>query len=405
MRLGLIGFVSAAALLFAGTSVAQNKYGPGANDREIKIGQTIPYSGPASAFGAYGRVWIAYFNMINEKGGINGRKVTVLSLDNGFNPPKAVEATRKLVEEDNVLAEMGTVGTVPNASVQRYLNGRKVPQIMISAGGSRFNDPEGSPWTVPFYPTFDMEAAVYARHVLQTKPDARIAVLFQNDDYGKDFLKGLKEGLGDKAKSMIVAEASYELTDPTVDSQIISLSSSKADVLMQFTTPKFAAQTIRKVADLGWKPTQYIVSPSSSVQATLIPAGVEISKGLISAQFAKQPTEASAAADQDVREYLEFMKKYAPNENPADFLGISGYINAAMSAEVLRRAGNDLTRENLIKQATSIKDVRVPMVMDGIVFENNSKNHRLFHQLQLAQFDGSSWVPMGQVIAVQEAKR
>ena len=272
--LGGIALLSIAAL---GPSLAADKsYGPGVTDSEILLGNSVPYSGPASAFGVYGRIMSAYFQMLNDKGGINGRKINLITLDNGFAPPKAVEASRKLVEEQNVLAEAGTVGTPPNVATQKYLNTKKVPQLMISAGGSRFNDPKNFPWTVPSYPGFEMEASIFGRYILKAKPAAKIAVLYQNDDFGKDFLKGLKKGLGDKAAGMVAAEASYELSDPTIDSQVTTLKASGADTLLQFVTPKFAAQGIRKVHDLGWKALQFVGSPANSVEGTLKPAGLEI---------------------------------------------------------------------------------------------------------------------------------
>jgi len=400
MRLATLGLASAALLFSASLAAAEPKYGPGASDTHIKIGQTVPLSGPASAFGTHGHVVKAFFDKISAEGGINGRKVEMILLDNGFNPAKAVEQTRRLVEEEQVLAEVGTVGTVPNSATQQYLNGRKVPQLLISAGGSRFNDPEKFPWTVPFYPAFDMEGAIYGRHILETKPDARIAVLYQSDDYGRDFLHGLHRALGDKAGEMIVREESYQLTDPTIDSQVVSLRESGADTFLQFTTPKFAAQAIRRVSDLGWEPVHYIVSPASSIQATLVPAGVEASKGLISAKFSKEPMDPAWENDQDIKDYLAFMAEWLPNENPANFLAVSGYVSAQMMAHVLEQAGDDLTRENLLKVATNLDVEGLPLILPGIRLKNNPENYALYHQMQLAVFNGESWVPMGEVIDV-----
>jgi ABC-type branched-subunit amino acid transport system substrate-binding protein len=383
--------MGAASLALASAAVAQDKI-PGVTATEISIGQSAPLSGPASAFGIYSRVYDAYFKMVNEKGGINGRKVTFHLLDNSFSPPKALEVSRKLVEDIGVLAEVGTVGTPTNTATQRYLNGKKVPQLLISAGGSKFNDPKQYPWTVPFYPSFETEAGGYAKYILKTKPGAKIAVLYQNDDYGKDFLKGLKKGLGDANAKMIVAEAAYELTDPTVDSQIISLKASGADVFMNFTTPKFAAQAIRKASELGWTPLQFVCSPSNSLPAVLVPVGLDKSTGLLSAQFYKQPGDPTWEKDQGVVEYMAFMKKYAPNEAATDSIGMSGYVNVLLADYVFRKAGSDLSRENLIKTATTLKDVTLPMLLPGIVLNNKPTDYGAYHSFRLSRFDGKAWV-------------
>ena len=393
----------AAGMVSAATADAQDKkYGPGVTDTEITIGQSAPFSGPASAFGIYSRVEQAYFNAVNEKGGINKRKIKFIMLDNGFSPPKALEASRKLVEEDHVLAEVGTVGTPTNSAIQRYLNGKKVPHLLISAGGSKFNDPKNNPWTVPFYPSFEMEAAGYAKHIVKTQPNAKIAVLYQNDDYGKDFLKGFKKGLGEKGTKLIAAEASYELTDPTVDSQVINLAASGATVFMSFTTPKFAAQAIRKAHDLNWKPLQFVASPSNSLPAVLVPVGLDKSVGLMSAQFFKQPGDPAWDNDAAMKDYMAFMKKYAPNEAPTDSIGISGYVNVQMAAYVLQRAGNDLTRENLIKQATTLEKVSLPMLLPGLTLSNSSEDYAAYRSFRLARFDGKAWVPLADVIRAEE---
>jgi len=380
-----VGFVGATG------ARAQDKI-PGVSATEISIGESAPLSGPASAFGVYSRVYDAYFKMVNESGGINGRRIAFQLLDNGYSPPKALEASRKLVEEIGVLAEVGTVGTPTNTATQRYLNGKKVPQLLISAGGSKFNEPQQYPWTVPFYPQFETEAAGYAKYILKTKPGAKIAVLYQNDDYGKDFLKGFKKGLGDANQKKIVAEASYELTDPTVDSQTISLKASGADVFMNFTTPKFAAQAIRKAQELGWTPLQFVCSPPNSLPAVLVPVGLDKSIGLLSAQFYKQPGDPAWDKDHGVIDYMTFMKKYASSESPTDSIGISGYINVLLADHVLRRAGNDLSRENLIKTATTLKDLTLPMLLPGIVLNNTPTNYSAYHSFRLSRFDGKAWV-------------
>jgi ABC-type branched-subunit amino acid transport system substrate-binding protein len=387
------------AVAAAGAQAQDKKYGPGVTDSEIQIGQSTPFSGPASAFGVYSRVYDAYFKMVNEAGGINGRKVKLHLLDNSFSPPKALEASRKLVEELNVLAEVGTVGTPTNSAIQRYLNGKKVPHLLISAGGSKFNDPKGNPWTVPFYPQFEMEAAGYGKYVVKAMPTAKIAVLYQNDDYGKDFVKGLKKGLGEANAKMIVQEASYELTDPTVDSQIINLAGTGATVFMIFTTPKFAAQAIRKADELGWKPTRFVASPSNSLPAVLQPVGLDRSTGLMSAQFFKQPGDPAWDSDKGVQDYMAMMKKYAPSEAPADSIGISGYVNVQMAEYVLKRAGHNLTRENLITQATTLKDVSLPMLLPGITLSNNPNDYGAYHSFRLSRFDGKAWVAVDTIRA------
>ena len=396
--------VFAAVTLLAGTAPAsaQKKYDKGVSDNEIVIGQSVPYSGPASLFGVYGRVMAAYFNMVNEQGGINGRKIKLHSLDNAFSPPKAVEVSRKLVEEVGVLAEVGTVGTPPNVAIQKYLNSQKVPQLFSSAGGSRFNDPKQFPWTVPFYPGFEVEGAIHAKYLLKNKSDAKIAVLYQNDDFGKDFVKGLKKGLGATGAKAILAEASYELSDPTVDSQIITLHQSGGNVLMIYATPKFAAQAIRKAASLGWKPTQFVGSPASSITGMIKPAGEQNAVGLITAQFAKSRGDPRWENDAEMKEYLAFMKRWAPKEDPYDFVGLSGYINAEGVRLVLERCGDNLTRENLIKQATTIRNSRVKMLLPGVDLNNSPSDYALYRKLQLALFDGTKWVLVGSPVSAQD---
>jgi ABC-type branched-subunit amino acid transport system substrate-binding protein len=388
-----------ASMAVIGALLATGASAQGVTDKEITLGQSAPFSGPASAFGIYGRVYTSYFQMLNDQGGINGRKIKWHSLDNGFSPPKALEQSRRLVEELNVIAELGTVGTPTNSAIQRYLNGRKVPHLLISAGGSKFNDPKNNPWTVPFYPSFEMEASGYGKYVVKTQPGAKIAVLYQNDDYGKDFVKGLRKGLGAANQKMIVAEASYELTDATVDSQIITLAGSGATVFMIFTTPKFAAQAIRKANDLGWKPLRFVASPSNSLPAVLIPVGLELSTGLMSAQFFKQPGDPSFDGDKGMADYMAFMKKYMPNESPLDSIGVSGYVNVQMAEYVLKRAGKELTRENLIKQATTLKDVSLPMLLPGITLTNTPDDYGAYRSFRLSRFNGKAWVAVDTIKA------
>ncbi|MGY8635063.1 ABC transporter substrate-binding protein [Bradyrhizobium sp. 14AA] len=384
----------AASTLLLGShaaSAAEKQYGPGVTDTEIKIGQTVPYSGPASAFSSYGRVMTGYFQMLNEKGGINGRKVNLISLDNAFSPPKAIEQTRKLVDDDGVLAEVGTVGTVPNVAVQKYLNQNKVPQVFISAGGRRFNDPQNFPWTVPFYPPFEMEGATFGKFILRKMPKAKIAVLYQNDDYGKDYLTGLKAGLGAEATAKIVAEAPYELSYPTIDSEILKLKASGADTLVYFATPKFAAQGIKKANELNWKPVQILASPVNSIQGVLTPAGLDNVQGAYTTQFAKQASDPAWVEDAEVKDYVAFMKKWAPNDSANDFIALSGYINAQAIAKGLQRCGDNLTRENLLAQATSFSKERVGMLLPGIELTNSKADYAPYHSLRMAVFEKTSW--------------
>ncbi|MFB9269742.1 ABC transporter substrate-binding protein [Bradyrhizobium erythrophlei] len=387
--------VAVSALLLGacagGAAAGEKQYGPGVTDTEIKIGQTVPYSGPASAFSSYGRVMTGYFQMLNESGGINGRKVNLISLDNAFSPPKAIEQTRKLVDDDGVLAEVGTVGTVPNVAVQKYLNQNKVPQVFISAGGRRFNDPQNFPWTVPFYPPFEMEGATFGKFILKNMPNAKIAVLYQNDDYGKDYLTGLKTGLGADGAAKIVAEAPYELSYPTVDSEVLKLKASGADTLIYFATPKFAAQAIKKANELNWKPAQFLASPVNSIQGVLTPAGLDNVQGAYTTQFTKQASDPAWAEDAEVKAYVAFMKKWAPNDSPNDFIALSGYINAQAIAKGIQRCGDNLTRENLLAQATSFNKERVGMLLPGIELTNSKDNYAPYRSLRMAIFEKTSW--------------
>ena len=404
-RMFVAGLGGAALSATAVRGAGAKSYGPGVTDSEIKLGTTSPYSGPASGFGVYGQAQSAYFQMINDQGGINGRKVNLISLDNAYNPPKALEQTRKLVESDNVLAIAGFLGTAPNTSVQKYLNDKKVPSLFLTSGAERFNDPKAYPWIVPLYPTYVGQGTVFANYILETKPGARIAVVYLNDDLGKDFLIGLKNGLGEKAKTMIVREVSHELTDPSIDSQIIDLKGSGADTLLQFTTPKFAAQGIRKVSDLGWKPLHILASIASSIGATLVPAGLERSKGIVTARWEKLPTDPATANDPDVVAYAAFAKKYMPNLNIEDNTAVPGYINASMITRILQQCGDVLTRENILKLATGLKDVEAPMLLPGIRLSNSPQDYLAFHGMQLGQFDGTRWVPVGGIAKIAAARK
>jgi ABC-type branched-subunit amino acid transport system substrate-binding protein len=380
------------------SALAQKKYGLGASDTEIKIGNTMPYSGPASAYGTIGKVEAAYFKKINDEGGINGRKINFISLDDGYSPPKTVEMVRRLVEQDEVLLVFGSLGTATNTAIRKYMNAKKVPQLLIATGASSWNDPQNYPWTMGLQPSYQTEATIYAKHILQTRPNAKIGVLYQNDDYGKDYLKGLKDGLGDKGTRMIVAEVSYEVTDPTIDSQMVQLQSSGADVFVNITSPRFAAQAIRKAYDIGWKPVQYLNNTSISVAAVLQVAGLEKSVGLISAGYNKVPSDPEWDNDPAMNEWRAFMRKYYPDGNLADSSNIFGYAAARTLVQVLKQCGDNLTRENVMKQAASLKDFDTGVALPGILISTSSTDFAPIKALQLERFDGKTWVRFGEVM-------
>jgi len=386
----------AATLLSLSTAQAQKTYDPGASDTEIKLGQSTPLSGPASAFGAgAGRAVVGYFDMLNERGGINGRKISFTQLDNAYSAPKAVEQSRRLIEDIGVLAEVGTIGTAPNVAIQKYLNSRKVPQLFITAGGRRFNDPTQFPWTVPLYPDFETEGRVIAKYILKAKPEAKIGVLYQNDDFGKDYLKGLRAGLGAKA-ALIVAQASYEVSDPTIDSQIVQLKSAGVDTLIEQSSAKAAAQSIRKVHELDWHPLHIIGGSTASVETVLKPAGLDASRGLVTTQFLKQPGDPAWADDDEVKGYKTFLKKYAPSVNPDDYSVLVAYMNVNALGAVLKACGDQLTRANLIQKATSLQGERMPMMLPGITISTTPEDYTAFKTLRIAVFDGTSWSLSGE---------
>ncbi|HXV07602.1 MAG TPA: ABC transporter substrate-binding protein [Burkholderiales bacterium] len=397
MRFSRFAAVALACAL-AAPAFAQKKYGPGVTDTEIKLGQTMPYSGPASAYGAIGKAELAYFRMVNERGGINGRRVNLISLDDAYAPPRAVEQVRRLVEEDDVLALFQTLGTPTNTAFHKYVNVKKVPHLFLATGATKWGDPKHYPWTIGFQPAYQVEARIYARYILSNKPDAKIAVLYQNDDYGKDYVKGLRDGLGDKARSMIVAEVSYEVTDATVDSQIVTLKSSGADTFFNVTTPKFAAQAIRKAHDIGWKPLHIINNVASSVGAVLIPAGLDKSTGLITALYFKDPNDPQWAKDAGMQRWRDFMARYMPGADISDFNYVYGYGAAQLMTQVLAACGDDLTRENLMKQAISLRDMTLDVTLPGVKFSTGPNDYYLIEQLQMARFDGKRWVLFGEVI-------
>lgn len=392
-----------AALMFVtGAVQAQKNYDPGASDTTIRIGQTLPYSGPASAYAVIGKVQAAYFRKINEEGGIHGRKVEFISLDDGYAPPKTLEVTRRLVEQEKVLLLFQSVGTPTNTAIHAYVNANKVPHLFVATGASKWNDPQNHPWTMGWQPNYQTETRIYARDILQTRPAARIAVLYQNDDYGKDALKGLKDGLGTKAASMIVAQASYEVSDPTVDSQILQLKASGADVFVNIATPKFAAQAIRKAYDTGWKPRQYLNNVSQSVGAVLMPAGLDKSVGIISGLYYKDPSDPRWTRDAGMNEWRGFMRKYLPEGNVEDALNVYGYAAARALVQVLQQCGDELTRENVMRQAANLKDFETGVELPGIRINTSRTNHAPMQAMQLARFDGKTWVPAGEIIKVGE---
>ncbi|HEX2891526.1 ABC transporter substrate-binding protein [Vineibacter terrae] len=375
---------------------AQKRYSPGASDTAIRIGQTMPYSGPASSYSVIGKAELAYFAKVNAEGGINGRKVELISLDDGYSPPKTVEQTRRLVEQDKVLAIFSTFGTPTNAVIRKYLNAKKIPHLFPTGGATQWDDPRAYPWMFGWQPNYNAEMKAYVRFLLKERPNARIGILYQDDDVGKDNLKGLREGLGPAAQHMIVREVSYATTDATVDSQVIDLKASGADVFFNTASGKFAAQAIRKAHDLGWHPLQFLSNYSSSVGAVLRPAGLEGAKGIISTQFQKDPTDPRWRDDQGYKEWLSWMDKFYPNGDKADIFSVYGYLSAQTLVEVLKRSGDELTTDSLRKQAESLRGVALPMLLPGITLNTSPDSHAPLKQLYLMRFDGESWQTFGE---------
>ena len=393
---------SALALTLAATiglaAVAVQAADPGVTATEIKLGNTNPYSGPASAYGTIGKSIGAYFKKINEEGGINGRKINFVTLDDAYSPPKAVEMVRKLVEDDKVLLLFQTLGTPSNSAIWKYMNDEQVPQLFVATGATKWGDPKGHPWTMGWQPTYQAEGAIYAQYVLKNVPDAKVGILYQNDDYGKDYLKGFKDGLGDAAKKAIVMEQSYEVTDPTVDSQIVNLKNSGANVFFNITTPKFAAQAIKKAHEIGWKPLHFLNNVSSSLGTVLKPAGLEASRGLITALYMKEITDPQWKNDKGFTEWVAFMKKYYPDGALDDQANGYAYNVAILMTQVLKQAGNDLSRENLMKQAANLKNVELPLLLPGIKVNTSPTDFAPIEQEQLAKFDGEKWALFGETI-------
>ncbi len=405
MRATLKSLAIGTALLGAvHVAAAEKNYGPGVTDTEIKLGQTAPYSGPASSFGATTRAIGNYFRMINASGGINGRKINLISLDDAYTPPKTVEQTRKLVDGDEVLAITGTLGTPGNLAIAKYLNGRKVPQLLAMSGSAKLNDPEKLPWTTTFYASQAIESGIYARYILQNKPTAKIAVLYQNDDYGKGYFDGFKAALGDKA-SLVIAEASYDITYPTIESELVRLASSGADTIFFASTPKFTAQALRKAHEINWNPLKIVITASSQIDATLKPAGLEASTGLLTSLWQKVPNDPIWADDKSMIEFLKFMKEWAPGEAGDIFLSATGYSWAQTMTEILRRCGDDLSRENLLKQATDLKGFHPSLFIDGVNLSTSPSDRTPWRKARMARFDGTSWVPFGDVVTIESDKQ
>lgn len=391
----LAGVAGATLACVSAMAAEKPAYSTGASDKEIRLGHTTAYSGPVSAFGVTGRTFKALFDMVNAAGGVNGRKITFITLDDAYSPPKALEQTRKLVESDEVLLVFGISGTPTNTATQKYLNSKKVPQVLIATGADKFNDPKTYPWTMPFWPSYGIEQKTYVDYILKHKPDAKIGVLYANDDYGKDHLHGVRAALEAHGKSKaLVSAQSYETADAVVDSQILNLKNSGADVFISATTPKFAAQAIRKAHEIGWKPMQFVANAASSVSQVLVPAGVQASTDVITANYAKAPDDPQLANDPEVKDYLAFMAKWNAQENPNDFYALAAYIIGNMMKTVLERAGDNLTRDNIMKLVGSIDNERMPMQQNKIVLRTTPDNFSAYQTLQLQKFDGKKWVNM-----------
>ncbi len=401
MRNGFFRLVTATALtvaLTASSAYAQKKYDTGATDTEIKIGQTNPFSGPASAYATIGKTQAAYFKMINDQGGINGRKINLIQYDDAYSPPKAVEQVRKLVESDEVLLTFQVLGTPSNAAVQKYLNAKKVPQLFAATGASRFTDPKNFPWTMGYNPNYFVEGRIYGQYIIKNHPDAKVGILYQNDDLGKDYLNGIKAGLGNKADAMIVAEASYEVSDPTIDSQILKIKDAGADLFFSATTPKQAAQAIKKIAELGWHPVHILDINATSVGAVMKPAGLEASKGVISVNYGKDPLDPTWKDDAGMKKYFDFMAKYYPEGDKNSSFNSYGYSTAELMAYVLKQCGDNLTRENVMKQATSLNKFTGELALPGISNSTSPTDYRVNKQLQMMKFNGERWELFGPIL-------
>ena len=398
MKLLSATVVAAGFALSAGAGLAQ-----GVTDKEIKIGNTAPYSGPASSYGTIGKANLAYWKMVNAKGGINGRMINMVSLDDGYSPPKTKEQFRKLIESDKVLGTFNTLGTPTNSAVHVYMNKKKVPHLFLATGATKWGDPKNFPWTMGWQPNYQTEGRIYANWLLKNKPDAKVAILYQNDDYGKDYVHGFKEGLGDKAGTMIVAEESYEVTDPTIDSQIVNLKGSGADTFYNVAIPKFAAQAIRKVYDIGWTPTHLLNSVSASIASTIKPAGVEKSQGIITTVYLKDPTDPAWADDPEYKEWLAWMDTYYPEGDKANPFNVYGYAAAQTMEQVLKQCGDDLSRENVMKQAANLRNFRAKMLLPGISISTSPTDFYPIEAMQMQRFEGEEWVRFGDIVHAESS--
>jgi branched-chain amino acid transport system substrate-binding protein len=398
MTLRMVTLALVGVLAIAFPAAAQKKYDPGATDTEIKIGNTNPYSGPASPYGTVGKTQIGYFRMINDQGGVNGRKINFITLDDAYSPPKTVEMVRRLVESDQVLLLFANVGTATNLAIHKYVNSKKVPHLFVSSGFSKWDDPKNFPWTKGWWPSYYIEGTIFGRYVLENVPNPKVGVLRQNDDAGKEYLAGFMHALGGQAKSIVVAEVTYESTDPTIDSQILQLAGSGANVFFNSGTPKFIAQAIRKARDIGWKPLQIVPSTGSSVKSALEPAGLENSIGIITAQYLKDPTDPQWANDEEVAAWRTFMDKYYPEGSKVDYFNAYSYAVASSLVHVLKQAGDNLTRENIMRQASSMKDVQIPLLLPSIRLNTTATDFAPIKQMQLARFNGKAWELFGPLI-------
>jgi branched-chain amino acid transport system substrate-binding protein len=399
LRLGALATALALLAVSSGHALAQKRYDVGATDTEIKIGNIMPYSGPASAYGVIGKTEAAYFNKINAEGGINGRKINFVTYDDAYSPPKTVEQARKLVESDEVLLIFNSLGTPPNTAIQKYMNQKKVPQLFVATGATKWNDPQNFPWTIGWQPNYQSESIIYAKYILKNHPNAKIAVLYQNDDYGKDYLKGFKDGLGAKAASMIVIEESYEVSEPTIDSHIVKLKSTGADVFFNITTPKFAAQAIKKNSEIGWKPLHFLNNVSASIGSVMKPAGFENGQDIISSQYFKDPTDPQWKDDAAMKAWNEFLDKYYPEANRADGSVMYGYIVAQGLVHVLKVCGDNLTRENVMKQAANIRELELGGLLPGVKVNTSATDFAPIAQLQLMKFKGETWERFGEILS------
>ncbi len=399
----LVSVTAASALMVLATqgALAQKKYDTGATDTEIKIGNVEAYSGPASAYGAIGKTEDAYFKMINDQGGVNGRKINFISYDDGYSPPKTVEQVRKLIESDEVFLIFNALGTPTQTAVQKYQNSKKVPQLFVATGASKWNDPKDFPWTMGFQPSYRVEARIFAKYIMKNKPGAKVAVFYQNDDFGKDYVAGLKDIFGAKASSIIVAEESYETTEPSIDSHIVKLKGSGADVLVNIATPKFAAQAIKKMAELEWKPMHLMTDVSISIGAVMKPAGLEASEGVLSAGYLKDASDPQWKDDAGMKKFMAFADKYMPGANLADANLVYGYAAAQTMVQVLKQAGDNLTRENVMKQAASLKDFAPDTVIPGIAINTSATDFAPIEQLKMMQFTNGQWKLFGDIIGAE----